>query len=52
MCTNVGRTVLGTAIMAVIGFGFYAFPDMDGEKVIMALVAVLAAGGFMLRDKA
>jgi hypothetical protein len=49
--TNIGRTLIGLAIVGVIGFGFFMFPDMDGEKVVTALIGLLAAGGFILRDK-
>ena len=47
MNTNTGRTIIGVAIIALMGYGFYVGID---KEILFALIGVLTAGGFMLRD--
>lgn len=45
MTTNLRTTIIGVAIIALTGYGFYVGIDKD---ILFALIGCLTAGGFLL----
>lgn len=49
MTSDLRTTIIGVAIIALIGFGFYAEVDRD---ILYALIGLIAGGGFLITKDA
>lgn len=49
MTSDLKTTIIGVAIIALIGFGFWAEVDKD---ILFALIGIIAGGGFLLTKDA